>query len=158
MLYYSSNVVKSVNTYVNNITVLDKTDRYWYAIATLAGVPRIVCIEDWKIGAGGFTYVKCRMMLSGDVVWLEESNIIRYVEPPSNLGKPCEIDLFDEVRLSDLSRGEIVAIHGDLVVVIDTTDENADARLIERWHVLYVVEKSNFSEWLDATRIEAAVA
>lgn len=137
----------------STLTVLKKSDAYWYAIVNLAGIPRIVCVEDWRIGAGGFTYVKCRMMLSGDTVWLEQSNILQYVYPPKNLAKPCEIDLFDEVRLSDHSKAEIVAIHGDLVAVVDCEDQDTAPRLIERWHILRVTQKSGYSEWVNATQI-----
>ncbi len=141
-----------------NLTILKNSDYNWYAIVTLVGVPRIVCVEDWKIGAGGFTYVKCRMMLSGDTVWLEQSNIVQYVYPPRNIAKPCPIDLFDEVRLSDHKKAEIVAIHGDMLTVIDCEDDDAAPRYIPRWNILYVTQASGYSSWLDATQVEEVEA
>jgi len=149
---------KQANKHVSNLTVLKPADHYWYAIVKLAGLPRIVCIEDWKIGAGGSTYVKCRMMLSGDIVWLEQSNIVQYVYPPRNLAKPCPIDLFDEVRLSDYSKVEIVAIHGDMLTVIDCDDPDSEPRYLPRWHVQYVTKPSGYGSWLDATQVAEVAA
>ncbi len=144
--------------YTSNLTVLKTADYYWYAVVKLAGLPRIVCIEDWKIGTGGFRYVKCRMMLSKDTVWLEETNILQYVHPPRNLAKPTPIDLFDEVRLSDYSKAEIVAIHGDMLTVIDCDEPDTEPRYLPRWHVQYVTKPSGYSEWLNATSVTEMAA
>lgn len=107
----------------------------WYAVVKIAGEPRIVLIDDIA-DRTGFTYVKCILMLSGNVVWVEESNLLMWVWPPAQLPKPCPIRLYDYVRLTSGKRAFILDIQGDLIRVV-TEDEHV--LQLARWDIVRVI-------------------
>lgn len=111
----------------------------WFAIVRINNLPRIVMIDDVST-RDGFTRMKCLLMGSGTIIWVDESCLLQWVWPPTNLPKPVSFKLYDYVRLTTHEKAFIYDIQGDLIGVVY---EDGTHATLARWDVLRVLCEAN---------------